>query len=122
MYDGHKEDSTFTNSQFRRSSQSRTTHERYRTPTNMPSCEQSLFLNAIIEHFRKSWKALKQIFAKRLPLRIVNETSCSRKKKSSRHCNITLTLWSTCLEVSLRMRCPTVWARSKVNAFIRSCK
>src|ERR1700722_16838634 len=108
MYDGHEKVSTFTNSEFRRSSQSRTMHERYRTPTNMPSCEQSLFLNVIAKLFRKSWKTLKQIFAKRLLLWTVNETSCSRKKKSSRHCNITLMLLFTCLAASLRIHCPTV--------------
>src|ERR1700733_11418655 len=97
-------------------------HERYRTPTNTPSCEQSPFPNVIVESFRKSWKVPKQIFAKRLPLRMVNETPCSRRKKPSRHCNITLTLLFTCLAASLRMRCPTVWAQSKVNASIRSCK
>src|SRR5436305_6387526 len=101
MYDGHEKILHFTNSQFRRSSHSRTMLERYQTPTNTPSCEQSLFLNVITKHFKKSWKGLRQTFAKCLPSRTVNETSCSRKKKSSRYCNTTLMLLFTCLGASL---------------------
>jgi hypothetical protein len=91
-YDDHEKILRLLTLGLRRLSQSQTTHERYRTPTNTPSCRQSLFLNAITKRFRKSWTALKQTFAKRVLLQPVNVTSCSRKTNLSRHCNITLML------------------------------